>query len=232
MAEEKSAAAEIREKLAKLRELRDTLDSADAVLGGLVPSVEKMFASLHLGVPISIEMEEGNGWTEWVSFEKVNKSYRLCVKTTSHDGPEEEVTPVSDLPRDTRAAIMDHYVPRLLDAAIEQMGNRIQRRRQTIESTTELIKTVDEFLIGDQHTTVKGATVVVPYGQDLPPVTPRGEIPGPPAVPAKQRVGYDLAGHPLYRAVMLPDGAGSAKIVDDGTKPKPKAFPRKPGSKL
>jgi hypothetical protein len=242
MTVEKSAAGDIRAKLAQLRELRDQLDAHDVALNDLVPEVEKMFKSLHLGVSISMRIEEGDTWARWLTFEKMSKQWRLCQVTGPLDGDPDDytTTPVSDLPRDTRAKILGYDVPRLLDAGVEHMEKRIEERRRVIDSTNELLETVGEFVANGEEpreqqplsllheaalglatgTRVGTVTLHPPMGQALPALTLPGELPGPPAVPVKPVT--VPTGNPFYDLTpnVVPSGPVYTKIVDDGTGPK------------
>ena len=262
MTEEKSVAADIRAKLAQLRELRDQLDAHDAALNDLVPEVEKMFGSLHLGVSISVTVEEADAWGSYLSLEKMAKKWRLCQVAGPLDGEAGDYTrtPVSDLPRDVRAKILGDHVPRLLDAAVDQVKERIEERRKIIESTTNLIETVEDFVASDEEAPkeqplsllhqaalglatsagkapVRGGTVTfhLPLSQPLPALTPPGELPGPPAVPVKP-VTLPTSNALYDAAIGISGGPVLTKIVDDGTvpksKPKKPMFPFKPRKKL
>src|ERR1017187_7125158 len=101
MSEVQPAEAEVREKLVHLQQLKERLDEFDAEISRLVPQAEAMLASLRLGVPISLKMDEDeDGWVSYLRFEKVGKAWRLCVLTGIEDGNNEwDTKPLSDVQR-------------------------------------------------------------------------------------------------------------------------------------
>ena len=120
----------------------------------------------------------------------------------------------------------------MLDSAAGQVKRRIEARRKVIESTNELIETVGDFVASDDEAQEPLPLADSLLMQAVLPVTPHGELPGPPAIPKRPvtlptgNAFYDLAPN------VLPSSPALAKIVDDGTKPKKPVFPFKPRKKL
>jgi hypothetical protein len=144
MSDKQSADAEVREKLVHLQQLKERLDEFDAEISRLVPQAEAMLASLRLGVPISLKMEENeDGWVSYLTFQKVGKSWRLCIVTGLGDGNNEwESKPLSDVQRDRRAEVFEQFLPDILSTAVGEMETRVGRRAKAIASTRNLVETV------------------------------------------------------------------------------------------
>lgn len=148
MAEDGSAVGGTAGKFALLSELKGELDGCDAELGEMVEPVEAAFEALHLGVPITLTIEDGIDWTTYLTFTKVGKRWRLCVETGPNDGDADDWTliPLSDAPRDRRAEVFEKFLPRFLDAAIDQVKFRIGERRRIIASSKTLVQELSNVL--------------------------------------------------------------------------------------
>jgi hypothetical protein len=153
VSEGKSAEADVRQKLTRIKALKTRLDSVDAEIGTLLPRVEAMLDSLRLGVPIRVEIGEGpNGHPIYLAFTKVGKDWRLCVEqTTDAFGTELETRPLSELGRDERAIIFDEYLHDVLDHAVEEVERRIKRREGTLRSVAEMVEAVEKALRSEQR---------------------------------------------------------------------------------
>jgi hypothetical protein len=154
MADEGSDEADVREQLTVLGALKAQLDDCDAQLTGLVPTVEAMLDSLHIGVPVSLQIGAGEDWTTYLSFTKVGKRWRFCVETGPDNGDAGDwtVTPLSDVARDKRAEIFQNFIPGILDAAAKEVKKRIEQRRLAIKSTQSLVQKVGNVLAEQTRT--------------------------------------------------------------------------------
>ncbi len=149
--ETKPPEAEIRDKLARLQELKGELDAFDAQLGDLIPKVETMLGSLRLGIPISLEIGvDQYDNRQYLSFTKVGKQWRLCEEWVGELTESSETTPISDLPRNERANICRWHLPKILDQAVETMEKGIKQRRIAIESTKHLVDTVGKIVSSNE----------------------------------------------------------------------------------
>jgi hypothetical protein len=194
MSDEQSAEAEVREKLVHLQQLKERLDAFDAEISRLVPQAEAMLASLRLGVPISLKMEETeDGWVSYLTFEKVGKAWRLCILSGVEDGNNDwDSKPLSDVQRDRRAEVFEQFLPDILNTAVREMETRVGRRAKAIASTKNLVETV--------------AKIVGPTESALGVFRKEGEAPHP-------AMGDVITENPLFKAASSFTAVGAASVA-------------------
>jgi hypothetical protein len=199
MSEVQPAEAEVREKLVHLQQLKERLDEFDAEISRLVPQAEAMLASLRLGVPISLKMDEDeDGWVSYLTFEKVGKAWRLCILTGIEDGNNEwDTKPLSDVQRDRRAEVFERFLPDILSTAVVEMETRVGRRAKAIASTKNLVETV--------------ARIVAPTEPALGVFRKEGEAPHP-------AMGDAITKNPLFKAVSSIAAVGAASMATKAQK--------------
>lgn len=135
--------SELEAALADLRASADELDKLDDELTARIPDVEEALRGLRLGVRISVEMGYDDEIKKVLAFDKYGQTWRLVVNEGPVDDPEEwTTTALASAPRDDRASVFEFFLDKLLLSAAGQIKGKVERRRQAIEETNIVVRTL------------------------------------------------------------------------------------------
>ncbi len=118
------------------------LEGADAALSSALRTAEEELARLRIGVPVYLTLADG----QVLRYGKHRGRWGLGVLEPERPGPREfparegeQVRPLSALPRDDRSLVAA-ALPRLLEAAIVQLQERVEQRRRALATADAVVE--------------------------------------------------------------------------------------------